>query len=299
VRIESRTWHKFGNNYSNILDRTYLGIDLGERLTYSAVAMNPARSVGSERIYYHERSQGHLMEPFKKFQRWLNHSKPESVASLERGMTGADSFDLQTFRDYAIGRVLGQAAARISEFHNTRLMKYRKWQMKLALKKVMDKAIQELLQVIGCDSRSKWNFNDGIGPVIGIGLGKFRFHQDSVHAKFAKYLTQKARAIGIVVVGINEYYTSQKCPSCGAFLFDVIGKDRVKYCETCNKCLNRDNAAAENICSLTILKANGKPRPAHLMEPHFSDAELGIGPPPGGGPGDGAGPSNPKRRRVS
>ena len=178
--------------------------------------------------------------------------------------------------------------------------------MKVATKKVMDKSINELFQMIGCDSRRKWNFDDGIGPVMGIGLGKFRFHQDSVHAKFCKYLTQKARAIGIVVVGINEYYTSQMCPCCGAVLFDV--QRRVKYCEDCNKFFNRDNAAAENICTLTILKANGKPRPFHLMEPIFTDAELdipppgGAGPPPGGagppGPSDdGAGPSNPKKKR--
>ena len=56
----------------------------------------------------------------------------------------------------------------------------------MADEKVMEKSIQELFLMVSCTSYRKWNFDDGIGPVIGIGLGKFRYHQDSVHAKFAK-----------------------------------------------------------------------------------------------------------------
>ena len=180
--------------------------------------------------------------------------------------------DAETFFQYAIRRLTSQDASRLSAFYNRRIVKYRKWQLELASKSVLDKSVNELLQMVGCKSGKKWNFNDGIGPIVGVGLGQFRFHQQSLHAKFAKYFTQKARSIGVVVVGVNEYYTSQKCPRCLSKLYEV--DRRVKYCEECRMFLNRDNSAAQNICTLVIMRANKRQRPAQLMQP--TDAELGI-----------------------
>jgi hypothetical protein len=46
-----------------------MGIDLGEKLTFSAVAMNPAKN---EELKSHSRSAAYLMEPLKRYRRWLN-----------------------------------------------------------------------------------------------------------------------------------------------------------------------------------------------------------------------------------
>jgi hypothetical protein len=111
-----------------------MGLDLGEVLTYSAVAMNPG-GTHPERIFHHQRSQGHLMEPLRKFKRWLNHNKPEQISQLERGLSGANSPDFETFRTYALRRVTSEESRQVSAFYNRKYYQYRKWQMRLALKK--------------------------------------------------------------------------------------------------------------------------------------------------------------------
>ncbi|KAI8606414.1 hypothetical protein EDD21DRAFT_349130 [Dissophora ornata] len=40
------------------------------------------------------------------------------------------------------------------------------------------------------------------------------------------YFVQKARSPGYIVVGINEYYTSKKCPSCHNFVCEVNPEER-------------------------------------------------------------------------
>ena len=50
------------------------------------------------------------------------------------------------------------------------------------------------------------------------------------------------------MVGINEYYTSQKCPCCHNFVARVGRSFRRLYCKTCRKKLHRDTMAAHNMC---------------------------------------------------
>jgi hypothetical protein len=255
-------------------------VDLGELLAFYAVAMNPGKMGGGQNeLKTHSRSQGYLMEPQRKYQRWLNHAKSGKICVSERTMTGSSSMDLATFLQYAVHRLTSKDGSRLSAFYNRHIVKYRKWQLRLATKQVMDQCVEELLNMVGCSSGRPWDFSNGIGPIIGIGMGQFRFHQFSKHALFAKYLTQKARAIGVVVVGVDEFYTSQKCPRCLSRLYEV--DRRVKYCEECRMFFNRDNAAAQNMCTLTIMRANKQTRPPQLKMP--TDAELGI-PPPGAPP---------------
>ncbi|KAG0040348.1 hypothetical protein BGZ82_003653, partial [Podila clonocystis] len=47
-----------------------------------------------------------------------------------------------------------------------------------------------------------------------IGLGKFSSSckLTSLHGTFGSQLIKSARMCGFAVTGINEYYTSQKCP---------------------------------------------------------------------------------------
>ena len=274
IAVKAHDMLKFNTSFCKFLDRWYIGMDLGERLIFSAAMMNPVKD--PKTIICHERSQGYLQEPLKRFQRWLNNVKPTVIAESERSMTGASSMDVLTFRNYALRRIFSDESHMLTEFYNSLFFKRQKWCLKKALRKGMDKTVEELFRMIGCSSRLKLNPDDGLLPILGIGVSSFRFHQNSFHAVFQRYLTQKVRAVGIQVIGINEYYTSQKCPHCGSFLFDVIGKDRVKYCPDCNKCYNRDNVGAENILTLTMFKANGKVRPRHLSEPIYTDDQLGI-----------------------
>ncbi|KAF9583319.1 hypothetical protein BGW38_009760, partial [Lunasporangiospora selenospora] len=55
-----------------------------------------------------------------------------------------------------------------------------------------------------------------------------------------------ARSLGYLVVGINEYYTSKRCPKCENF----VGRPkdlRRSYCSKCEKYIHRDSMAAHNM----------------------------------------------------
>lgn len=208
-------------------------------------------------------SQASLMEPLRKYKNWLKRTKPRWVSDMENNLTGRSSTNLGNFKSYVLQRI--DENFRLYKYYNSVNMKYRKWQLKVAMKSLLDGAVRNLLALANCDGCNKWDNKDGLSPIICFGLGQFRFHPDSLHAKFISYFTVKARAMGLTVVGANEYYTSQKCPSCGRFIHEI--NDRVKACCSCSKYFNRDCAAAENIATLSVLRSSGQERPKHLQEP--------------------------------
>ncbi|KAF9348418.1 hypothetical protein BGX26_000173 [Mortierella sp. AD094] len=56
--------------------------------------------------------------------------------------------------------------------------------------------------------------------IIGIGLGEFSSTSrlSSLHTAFSAYFVQLARSLDYIVVGVNEYYTSKRCPDCHEFV---------------------------------------------------------------------------------
>ncbi|KAF9541240.1 hypothetical protein EC957_003316 [Mortierella hygrophila] len=59
---------------------------------------------------------------------------------------------------------------------------------------------------------------------------------------------QQARSLGYIIVGLNEYYTSKKCPHCGQFVAQVTLR-RFYYPE-CHVYHHRDAMSAENMRTL-------------------------------------------------
>ncbi|KAF9152205.1 hypothetical protein BGX20_005209 [Mortierella sp. AD010] len=79
-----------------------------------------------------------------------------------------------------------------------------------------------------------------------------------------------ARSQGYVVVGVNEYYTSKKCPTCQEFVGQV--EIRRLYCKKCKTYMHRDVMAGHNICNVVRGHLLYQQRPLYL-QPKDSDGE--------------------------
>lgn len=114
--------------------------------------------------------------------------------------------------------------------------------------------------------------------IIGIGLGQFssKIRLSSLHESFQPYFVQKvsygwtcpypfifydisnlfricatlfmwAWSLGYIVIGVNEYYTSQQCPVCEEFV-GKVDMHRI-YCLKCKAFMHRDVMAGHNIAN--------------------------------------------------
>ncbi|KAF9287977.1 hypothetical protein BGZ68_000999 [Mortierella alpina] len=92
--------------------------------------------------------------------------------------------------------------------------------------------------------------------VIGVGLGKFGPGSGltSMDQAFASYFIRtpidatQCRALRYLVVGLNEFYTSKKCPDCRNFVAQVTL--RQLYCPYCKVYFHRDVMAGNNLCNV-------------------------------------------------
>ncbi|KAF9188467.1 hypothetical protein BGZ51_000556, partial [Haplosporangium sp. Z 767] len=73
----------------------------------------------------------------------------------------------------------------------------------------------------------------------------------------------EARALGYIVVGVNEYYTSKKCPTYRQFVGQV--EIRRLFCKTCKTYMHRDVIAGHNICSIVRGHLMHQRRPLYLQ----------------------------------
>jgi putative transposase len=103
-----------------------------------------------------------------------------------------------------------------------------------------------------------------IGDVRDVADGK-RLHAKSqqkistwTHGRLRQYLTYKAEAAGIVVVLVDEAYSSQTCPSC-QHRHKPTG--RVYHCPVCGLRAHRDAVGAVNLLSRHLHGAVGQIRP--------------------------------------
>ena len=73
----------------------------------------------------------------------------------------------------------------------------------------------------------------------------------------------QVRSLGYIVVGINEYYTSKKCPDCQNFVGQV--NIRQFYCTHCARYHHRDVMAAENMAKIVQEYLEKRTRPLYLQ----------------------------------
>ncbi|KAF9346511.1 hypothetical protein BGX34_003833, partial [Mortierella sp. NVP85] len=127
----------------------------------------------------------------------------------------------------------------------------------------MDLAIDVIFRMGGGASHLKGKSNF----IIAIGNGKFKGHNEfSMHGPFINKLAKKAKALGILVVMVDEYNTSKKCPrpACEQTLIDD-NATRSKFCPTCKIYFDRDMVGAEGIGRICLAHLVGGGRPEKYM----------------------------------
>ncbi|KAG0012541.1 hypothetical protein BGZ80_011672, partial [Entomortierella chlamydospora] len=154
----------------------------------------------------------------------------------------------------------------LDKFYNGKKFTFKrhKWHARRARQQEYHQLADGLLRMVGGLIGEKRRVEDPV--VIGIGLGRFRSTSglSSLHGTFEGYFTGKARALGYVVVGIKEYYTSKKCPMCHKFVCQTESIRRL-YCPNCRKYRHRDVLAGHNMCNILRAFVERQERPDYLQ----------------------------------
>ncbi|KAF9145125.1 hypothetical protein BG015_011995, partial [Linnemannia schmuckeri] len=145
---------------------------------------------------------------------------------------------------------LERVEEQLKGFYNGPDAKYKRhqWDMQRALHGEFQLIAHRLLGIVGGGLGIR---SDPSKPVIiGVGLGKFGTKSEltSLHSTFLSYFIPLARSLGYIVVGLNEYYTSKKCPACGLFVAQV--DLRRFFCSHCQVYHHRDIMAAGNMANI-------------------------------------------------
>ncbi|KAF8975442.1 hypothetical protein BGZ46_009125 [Entomortierella lignicola] len=221
------------------------------------------------------------MQPVFRYRRWLEDEKqlkpegPEqegllkpdlgllSIAHIESQLPprrGPDS----SITNYVAA--LEEVEERLKLFYNGDDDRFQKhsWDMKRAKRIEYQKVANSLLSIVG-GSVGERRADDN--PVlIGVGLGEFGSSNrlSSLHSSFQSYFVRLARSLGYIVVGLQEYYTSKKCPRCEQFVAQVT--IRQLYCRNCpqGRYHHRDVMAAENMSNLARSYLLNQVRPDYL-----------------------------------
>ncbi|KAG9321116.1 hypothetical protein KVV02_000698, partial [Mortierella alpina] len=136
--------------------------------------------------------------------------------------------------------------------------------------------------------------------VIAIGLGEFKSKSGlgSLHEKFASFFIQKCRSLGYVVLGVNEFYTSKRCPQCKNFVAQVTL--RRLFCNECRTYVHRDVMASNNMANIVQSHLVYLRRPDYLqpMDKNGSLLWTQGDPRTSNGTNPSSGPSGQKRKPL-
>ncbi|KAG0267982.1 hypothetical protein BGZ95_002685, partial [Linnemannia exigua] len=199
-------------------------------------------------------SQKAIMQPPFKHRHWIEEQKrlvppgaSKSVEQIESQLPalcgeGASVVDYLTELD--------KFQDQLDIFYNGNNDIYMKheWDAKRARDQEFKVVANRLLGVVGGSIGCKRKDDNMV--VIGIGLGDFssKTRLTSLHGSFVSYFVGTARALGYIVVGLNEFYTSKKCPVCQDFVSQA--NLRRLYCRNCGVFMHRDIMAADNMCNI-------------------------------------------------
>ncbi|KAG0254341.1 hypothetical protein DFQ27_006905 [Actinomortierella ambigua] len=180
-------------------------------------------------------------------------------------------------------RVRAANRAHLDKFYNGHQFKFKRYKnmAKSARAQEFHRLADSLLRMVGGTIGEKKAVENKV--VIGIGMGDFKStsRMTSLHSSFQAFFVQKARALGYLVVGVEEYYTSKKCPTCNEFVAQTKSIRRL-YCGTCRKSMHRDVMGGHNMANILRSHVEKQERPLYLhpvdKDGHFPWLERGGGP---------------------
>ncbi|KAF8929937.1 hypothetical protein BGZ47_000819 [Haplosporangium gracile] len=229
------------------------------------------------RFYNLAVKQKAVYQPSFKFRRWLESEKKaaqegvqETIEEIETRLPPLKGPGASIV-DYVAE--LKEVEHRLLEFYGGRDQQYKrhKWDMERALHYEYQLIADRLLGIVGGSVGRPRDPSNAV--LIGVGLSKFntRSGLSSLDSSFLSFFVQKARSLGYIVVGLNEYYTSKKCPHCGLFVAQVTL--RRLFCPHCHVYHHRDIMGAENMANIVQGYLIDQERPEYL-QPVASDGSL-------------------------
>ncbi|KAG0018917.1 hypothetical protein BGZ82_000306 [Podila clonocystis] len=212
-----------------------LGIDLGQAFVVGASAILPSSNQPTA-THRQEPGKGKAVyQPTFKHRRWLEQRKGraidgrESVARIETGLPPLCG-SMANIKDYT--KMLQDVGGDLEAFYGNVVLKKHKWNSKKAKDEEYRMVANRLLELVGGSLGAK---RDDANKVV----------------------------IGYIVVGVNEYYTSKRCPICEEFVGQV--DIRRLYCSKCKTYMHRDVMAGHNICNAVQGHLLKQQRPRYLQ----------------------------------
>ncbi|KAG9061323.1 hypothetical protein KI688_007301 [Linnemannia hyalina] len=240
-----------------------------------------------------------VYQPTFRFRRWLEDAMQEQVSVDGQQVSISDIESrlppLKGQGSSVINYVqeLKRVEECLQKFYagSGNLYKRQKWDMERARDYEYQLIANRLPGIVGGSLGERY---DPSNPVlIGVGLGNFSITSglSALNSTFLSYFIQKvtialkvsisgeypfmglrvARSLGYIIVGLNEYYTSKKCPHCGHFVAQVTL--RRFYCPECQVYHHRDVMAAENMANIVRGYLEKQERPEYL-HPVAADGSL-------------------------
>ncbi|TPX40187.1 hypothetical protein SeMB42_g06106 [Synchytrium endobioticum] len=154
-----------------------------------------------------------------------------------------------------------QAAKDARTYYSSKKYKRKRWDADKAKRGELDRVLEGIVNMV--DESMGHKLSDGKKVIVAIGMGDFSSTQ-SRHGMFIRYLIQ-LRPLGYAIVGVNEYFTSKKCPCCQEFV-EMPTMKRL-YCRGCNKWYHRDVMAADNMVNIVRGYLEHDERPTYLKPP--------------------------------
>ncbi|KAF8925889.1 hypothetical protein BGZ58_000390, partial [Dissophora ornata] len=192
-----------------------------------------------------------VSQPTDNFAKWLENQKEKTIGAF----TGKSISDLESalpplrgegssFSEYVKARQ--KAEADLDKFYNNTNYWKHAWDSKLSRQEEFSKVANGLLQMVGGSIGQPRMEHQKV--VIAIGLAKFTATHGppALHGSFEAFFINTVRSLGYLVIGINEYYSSKRCPTCNSFVSQT-SEWRALYCHTCKRIRQRDVMASENM----------------------------------------------------
>lgn len=237
-----------------------VGFDLGDRFILGAFSI----SSEGKKLAMKVRKKCYYETTTRRIQRHCEAKKGADIFEVERLLPGSRSSSTNNFGQFVNQWSIHEA--RLHNFYNEMNNDAIREKIKREQSRFWDCLFNDLLAMV--DLTPNINLRQsptGREVVFAIGMGKFKsvYGLPSLHSRCAEHLIRKARAMGIKVVGVDEWCTSQVCPCCLSKVKLVPDRHlRVMKCSSCKKYYHRDVMAAENhaIIAKYILEGREMPK---------------------------------------
>jgi len=131
---------------------------------------------------------------------------------------------------------------------------------------ILHKASRQVVKFCQTNDVRKIAIGDVRDIQDGVALGRMANQKISQwpHGRFVRYMSYKARQVGMRVEQIPEDYSTRTCSRCGKVM-KYAPRGRIHTCPGCGAVIHRDVNGASNICSRASYGSYGKVQAHTIM----------------------------------